>query len=107
MKNFMCINSRHVLCLQLGIIISLFLFFVPIQINAMTLGKDYFNLVKNTLKVPTDDIMKKADEYFEKNSLDTAFIYYLVLCKRADIDLPNEERQQCAIAFLKKVIFYI
>lgn len=43
-----------------------FSFFVPIQINAMTLGKDYFNLVKNTLKVPTDDIMKKADEYFEK-----------------------------------------
>lgn len=70
-------------------------------------GKRLFNLVKNTLKVPTDDIMKKADEYFEKNSLDTAFIYYLVLCKRADIDLPNEERQQCAIAFLKKVIFYI
>lgn len=102
MKNFMCINSRHVLCLQLGIIISLFLFFVPIQIKAMTFGKDYFNLVKNTLKVPTDDVMKKADEYFEKNSLDTAFIYYLVLCKRADIDLPNEERQQCAIAFLKK-----
>lgn len=68
----------------------------------MTFGKDYFNLVQNTLKVPTDDVMKKADEYFEKNSLDTAFIYYLVLCKRADIDLPNEERQQCAIAFLKK-----
>ena len=73
MKNFMCINSRHVLCLQLGIIISLFLFLLPIQINAMTFGKDYFNLVKNTLKVPTDDVMKKADEYFEKNSFRHSF----------------------------------
>lgn len=107
MKNIMCINSRHIFCLLFGIV-SFFCFIVPVQTNAMTLGKNYFNLVKKTLNVSSDEIMKKADEYFTKNNLDTAFIYYMILCNRTDNDLPADEGQLCAMAFLKKGnIFYM
>ena len=107
MKNIMCINSRHIFCLLFGIV-SFFCFIVPVQTNAMTLGKNYFNLVKKTLNVSSDEIMKKADEYFTKNNLDTAFIYYMILCNRTDNDLPADEHRLSAMDILKKGnIFYM
>lgn len=52
--------------------------------------------------------MKQADRYFDEGHEDTALVYYMVVCNRMDDKLPDEDKQQCALAYLKKGnVFYI
>lgn len=51
--------------------------------------------------------MKKAEHYLNAGHSDTALVYYMVACNRMNDKLSDKDKQQCAMAYLKKAIFSI
>lgn len=72
------------------------------------MAKDYLYIVKKTSNVSIDNIMKKAEHYLNAGHSDTALVYYMVVCNRMNDNLSDKDKQQCAMAYLKKGnIFYM
>ena len=46
--------------------------------------------------------MRQADRYLEAGHQDTALVYYMVACNRMNDKLSDKDKQQCAMAYLKK-----
>lgn len=46
--------------------------------------------------------MKKAEHYLNAGHSDTALVYYMVACNRMNDKLSDKDKQQCAMAYLKK-----
>lgn len=86
----------------------LFFMLVPLHSSARVMAKDYYHIVKKTSNASIDNIMKKADYYFNAGHPDTALVYYMVVCNRMNDKLPDKDKRQCALAYLKKGnVFYI
>lgn len=86
----------------------LFFMLVPLHSSARVMAKDYLYIVKKTSNASIDNIMKKAEHYLNAGHSDTALVYYMVVCNRMNDNLPDKDKQQCALAYLKKGnIFYM
>lgn len=86
----------------------LFFMLVPLHSSARVMAKDYYHIVKKTSNASIDNIMKKAEHYLNAGYSDTALVYYMVVCNRMNDNLPDKDKQQCAMAYLKKGnIFYM
>lgn len=86
----------------------LFFMLVPLHSSARVMAKDYYHIVKKTSNASIDNIMKKAEHYLNAGHSDTALVYYMVVCNRMNDNLPDKDKQQCALAYLKKGnIFYM
>ena len=86
----------------------LFFMLVPLHSSARVMAKDYYHIVKKTSNASIDNIMKKAEHYLNAGHSDTALVYYMVVCNRMNDNLPDKDKQQCAMAYLKKGnIFYM
>lgn len=78
------------------------LMLMPSCAGARVLAKDYMTLVKKTSDASIDYIMKKAEHYLNAGHSDTALVYYMVACNRMNDKLSDKDKQQCAMAYLKK-----
>lgn len=86
----------------------LFFMLVPLHSSARVMAKDYYHIVKKTSNASIDNIMKKAEHYLNAGHSDTALVYYMVVCNRMNDNLSDKDKQQCAMAYLKKGnIFYM
>lgn len=86
----------------------LFFMLVPLHSSARVMAKDYLYIVKKTSNASIDNIMKKAEHYLNAGHSDTALVYYMVVCNRMNDNLPDKDKRQCALAYLKKGnIFYM
>lgn len=83
-------------------ILLVLLMLMPSCAGARVLAKDYMTLVKKTSDASIDNIMKKAEHYFNAGHSDTALVYYMVACNRMNDKLSDKDKQQCAMAYLKK-----
>ena len=84
------------------------LMLLPSCAGARVMAKDYMTLVKKTSDASIDYIMKKAEHYLNAGHSDTALVYFMVVCNRMNDKLPDKDKQQCAMAYLKKgSILYI
>ncbi len=103
--------SRSVLnsCfMALRTLLLVLLMLLPSCAGARVLAKDYLHIVKKTSNASIDNIMKKADYYFNAGHPDTALVYYMVVCNRMNDKLPDKDKRQCALAYLRKGnVFYI
>lgn len=91
-----------------GMFVALFFVLIPLQTHARVLAKDHYHIVRKTSGVSTDDIMRKAERYLNAGHPDTALVYYMVVCNRMSDNLPDKDKQQCALAYLKKGnVFYM
>ena len=109
MKNFMQICHLSSCCFSFrAVLVSMFLMIIPLQICARVLAKDYYHIVRKTSDVSIAEIMKKADSYLNAGHSDTALVYYMVVCNRMSDNLTDKDKQQCALAYLKKGnVFYM
>lgn len=80
----------------------LFFMLVPLHSSARVMAKDYYHIVKKTSNASIDNIMKKAEHYLNAGHSDTALVYYMVVCNRMSDNLSDKDKQQCAMAYLKK-----
>lgn len=80
----------------------LFFMLVPLHSSARVMAKDYYHIVKKTSNASIDNIMKKAEHYLNAGHSDTALVYYMVVCNRMNDNLSDKDKQQCALAYLKK-----
>ena len=97
--------SRSVLksCfMALRTLLFVLLMLLPSCAGARVLAKDYMTLVKKTSDASIDYIMKKAEHYLNAGHSDTALVYYMVACNRMNDKLSDKDKQQCAMAYLKK-----
>ncbi len=97
--------SRSVLnsCfMALRTLLLVLLMLLPSCAGARVLAKDYMTLVKKTSDASIDYIMKKAEHYLNAGHSDTALVYYMVACNRMNDKLSDKDKQQCAMAYLKK-----
>ena len=97
--------SRSVLksCfMALRTLLLVLLMLLPSCAGARVLAKDYMTLVKKTSDASIDYIMKKAEYYLNAGHSDTALVYYMVACNRMNDKLSDKDKQQCAMAYLKK-----
>ena len=97
--------SRSVLksCfMALRTLLFVLLMLLPSCAGARVLAKDYMTLVKKTSDASIDYIMKKAEYYLNAGHSDTALVYYMVACNRMNDKLSDKDKQQCAMAYLKK-----
>lgn len=83
-------------------ILLVLLMLMPSCAGARVLAKDYMTLVKKTSDASIDYIMKKAEHYLNAGHSDTALVYYMVACNRMNDKLSDKDKQQCAMAYLKK-----
>lgn len=90
-----------------AVLVSMFLMIIPLQICARVLAKDYYHIVRKTSDVSIAEIMKKADSCLNAGHSDTALVYYMVVCNRMSDNLTDKDKQQCALAYLKKAMFFI
>lgn len=88
--------------MALRTLLLVLLMLLPSCAGARVLAKDYMTLVKKTSDASIDYIMKKADYYFNAGHPDTALVYYMVACNRMNDKLSDKDKQQCAMAYLKK-----
>lgn len=109
MKNIRHISRQSGCILSFcGMFVALFFVLIPLQTHARVLAKDYYHIVRKTSGVSTDDIMRKAERYLNAGHPDTALVYYMVVCNRMSDNLSDKDKQQCAMAYLKKgSILYI
>lgn len=82
-------------------ILLVLLMLLPSCAGARVLAKDYLHIVKKTSNASIDNIMKKADYYFNAGHPDTALVYYMVVCNRMNDKLPDKDKRQCALAYLR------
>ena len=97
--------SRSVLksCfMALRTLLLVLLMLLPSCAGARVLAKDYLHIVKKTSDASIDYIMKKAEHYLNAGHSDTALVYYMVACNRMNDKLSDKDKQQCAMAYLKK-----
>ena len=83
-------------------ILLVLLMLLPSCAGARVLAKDYLHIVKKTSDASIDYIMKKAEHYLNAGHSDTALVYYMVACNRMNYKLSDKDKQQCAMAYLKK-----
>ena len=83
-------------------ILLVLLMLLPSCAGARVLAKDYLHIVKKTSDASIDYIMKKAEHYLNAGHSDTALVYYMVACNRMNDKLSDKDKQQCAMAYLKK-----
>lgn len=109
MKNIRHISRQSGCILSFcGMFVALFFVLIPLQTHARVLAKDYYHIVRKTSDVSIADIMDKADRYLNAGHSDTALVYYMVVCNRMSDNLPDKDKQQCALAYLKKGnVFYM
>lgn len=88
--------------MALRTLLLVLLMLLPSCAGARVLAKDYLHIVKKTSDASIDYIMKKADYYFNAGHPDTALVYYMVVCNRMNDKLSDKDKQQCAMAYLKK-----
>ena len=88
--------------MALRTLLLVLLMLLPSCAGARVLAKDYMTLVKKTSDASIDYIMKKAEHYLNAGHSDTALVYYMVACNRMDDKLSDKDKQQCAMAYLKK-----
>ena len=88
--------------MALRTILLVLLMLLPSCAGARVLAKDYMTLVKKTSDASIDYIMKKAEYYLNAGHSDTALVYYMVACNRMNDKLSDKDKQQCAMAYLKK-----
>lgn len=94
--------------MALRTLLLVLLMLLPSCAGARVLAKDYMTLVKKTSDASIDYIMKKAEYYLNAGHSDTALVYYMVACNRMNDKLSDKDKQQCAMAYLKKGnIFYM
>lgn len=94
--------------MALRTLLLVLLMLLPSCAGARVLAKDYMTLVKKTSDASIDYIMKKAEHYLNAGHSDTALVYYMVACNRMNDKLSDKDKQQCAMAYLKKGnIFYM
>ena len=83
-------------------ILLVLLMLLPSCAGARVLAKDYLHIFKKTSDASIDYIMKKAEHYLNAGHSDTALVYYMVACNRMNYKLSDKDKQQCAMAYLKK-----
>ena len=88
--------------MALRTLLFVLLMLLPSCAGARVLAKDYMTLVKKTSDASIDYIMKKAEYYLNAGHSDTALVYYMVACNRMNDKLSDKDKQQCAMAYLKK-----
>ncbi len=88
--------------MALRTLLLVLLMLLPSCAGARVLAKDYMTLVKKTSDASIDYIMKKAEYYLNAGHSDTALVYYMVACNRMNDKLSDKDKQQCAMAYLKK-----
>ena len=88
--------------MALRTLLFVLLMLLPSCAGARVLAKDYMTLVKKTSDASIDYIMKKAEHYLNAGHSDTALVYYMVACNRMNDKLSDKDKQQCAMAYLKK-----
>lgn len=88
--------------MALRTLLLVLLMLLPSCAGARVLAKDYMTLVKKTSDASIDYIMKKAEHYLNAGHSDTALVYYMVVCNRMNDKLSDKDKQQCAMAYLKK-----
>ena len=88
--------------MALRTILLVLLMLLPSCAGARVLAKDYLHIVKKTSDASIDYIMKKAEHYLNAGHSDTALVYYMVACNRMNDKLSDKDKQQCAMAYLKK-----
>ncbi|WP_418874221.1 helix-turn-helix domain-containing protein [Xylanibacter rarus] len=95
--------------MALRTLLLVLLMLLPSCAGARVLAKDYMTLVKKTSDASIDYIMKKAEHYLNAGHSDTALVYYMVACNRMNDKLSDKDKQQCAMAYLKKgnIYFYM
>lgn len=94
--------------MALRTLLLVLLMLLPSCAGARVLAKDYLHIVKKTSDASIDYIMKKAEHYLNAGHSDTALVYYMVACNRMNDKLSDKDKQQCAMAYLKKGnIFYM
>lgn len=69
---------------------------------ARVLSKDYLHLVKKTTELQVEQVLRFGDGCLERGQKDKALVYYMVACSRLRDDMPDRDRQQVALAHLKK-----
>lgn len=90
----------------LRMLLLMFIMLLPLCAGARVLAKDYMTIVNKTSKSSIKSVMKQADRYLDAGHQDTALVYYMVVCNRMDDKLSEEDKKQCAKAFLKKGNIY-
>lgn len=88
--------------MALRTLLLVLLMLLPSCAGARVLAKDYLHIVKKTSDASIDYIMKKAEHYLNAGHSDTALVYYMVACNRMNDKLSDKDKQQCAMAYLKK-----
>lgn len=88
--------------MALRTLLLVLLMLLPSCAGARVLAKDYMTLVKKTSKSSIKSVMRQADRYLEAGHQDTAQVYYMVACNRMNDKLSDKDKQQCAMAYLKK-----
>ncbi len=88
--------------MALRTLLLVLLMLLPSCAGARVLAKDYMTLVKKTSKSSIKSVMRQADRYLEAGHQDTAQLYYMVACNRMNDKLSDKDKQQCAMAYLKK-----
>ena len=88
--------------MALRTLLLVLLMLLPSCAGARMLAKDYLHIVKKTSDASIDYIMKKAEHYLNAGHSDTALVYYMVACNRMNDKLSDKDKQQCAMAYLKK-----
>lgn len=88
--------------MALRTLLLVLLMLLPSCAGARVLAKDYLHIVKKTSDASIDYIMKKAEYYLNAGHSDTALVYYMVACNRMNDKLSDKDKQQCAMAYLKK-----
>lgn len=88
--------------MALRTLLLVLLMLLPSCAGARVLAKDYMTLVKKTSDASIDYIMKKAEHYLNAGHSDTALVYYMVACNRMNDKPSDKDKQQCAMAYLKK-----
>jgi AraC-like DNA-binding protein len=88
--------------MALRTLLLVLLMLLPSCAGARVLAKDYLHIVKKTSDASIDYIMKKAEHYLNAGHSDTALVYYMVACNRMNDKPSDKDKQQCAMAYLKK-----
>lgn len=90
---------RRLVCL------ALCLAFAAVYAAAASRGgsaEAYSPMLDSIVRMPIGKVLERGDSYFRRGDTDTSLVYYMVACNRLRDNMPDKDRQLCALAHLKK-----
>ena len=81
-------------------------FLIAISFSALNASATNVESYKNLMKLDSHELMVRGSECEKREKMDSALLYYSIICNRSYNVTEDEEIRRCCLAYIKKSIIY-